>query len=155
MEMEIDNKFIKCRLNTNCLIFEEYLIYLKIRIENSLMPNFMWINEEFDLIKQMCENNNIKYKSREDLEDVQPLLLNVLIKLVKQKLDETKVELEDVELQLIDFIYHLYLDIDKVYKKLDYFKGEKEKIDLSKDLYLLNQINFRIFILQRIEKKLY
>jgi hypothetical protein len=148
--MKETNEFIKCRLNANCLIFEEYLIYLIIRRENALMPNFIFINDEFDLIKQMCENNNIKYKSREDLEDVQPLLLKVLIKLVKHELNKTK-----IDLQLIDFIYHLYPDIDKVYKKLDYFKGEKEKIDLSKDLYLLNQINFRIFILQRIEKKLY
>jgi hypothetical protein len=154
--MKETTEFIKCRLNANYLIFEEYLIYLIMRRDYLLPINFMFIKDEFELIKQMCENNNIKINSREDLEDVNPLLLNVLITLVKQELDETKLKIEDKGLLTIELTYNyiLYPCIHEVYKKWDYFKKDEEILNLSKDLNLLNQINFRISILKKIIKKL-
>jgi|SRR6267154_1892938 len=155
--MKIDkfDKYLKFRLNTNCLIFEEYLAYLVIRKKYNLTPNFWFIHEEFDLIKQICDNGNIKYKCREDLENIKPLLLNVLIKLVKQKLDETKLEFENAEIEDEDFNFSDYkLHLNEIYNKREFFIQIKERIELTKDINVLNQINLRIYILQIIEEKL-
>ena len=113
--MEIGNKFI---LNTNCLILEEYFTYLIIKKENNLMPHFMFIHEEFDLIKQIWEKGNIKYKSREGLENVKPVLLNVLIKLVKQELYETQLKLESAKIEDADFNYSDYeLHLNEIHNR--------------------------------------
>jgi hypothetical protein len=154
--MEIDNKFIK--LHASCIIYKEYLAYLIIRRDKpltpkfTLMPNFMFIKDEIELIKRIYEKGNIKYNCKEDLEDVKPLLLNVLIKLVKQEINEIIFKCKGIKIEDADFNFNDVLHLNGIRNKLDFLRKIKENLDINLEDDNFKQINLRIYILQHIEK---
>ena len=141
----------KNKLNVACLIVEEYFTYLFIKKENPSIPQFLVIELEYDLIQEIINNSNIKYDCKEDLK---PLFINVLIKIVKQKLDEMVDAFDDMVITDPDFHISDYeMHLNEINKKLDFFCKLRE--DSIKNLTVaIDLIDIRIILLKWLKNKL-